>query len=152
MRHSVPKQHPLVQDQAEHEPNRGYWWFYLFLGDPRNKTMQQLLVSLMSLSKLCSQQRSPVMKTNISNISGTIQIYTASPLWPDFRSQDQRSEIQYNTYSNYNIWYIPLFCKDLRKNNKKIFYNQIVGTHSFQFYSISSTRNRANPLFSSLVL
>jgi len=41
-----------MQDQAEHEPGRGYWWFYLFLGDPRNATMQQLLVSLMSFSKL----------------------------------------------------------------------------------------------------
>lgn len=51
----------------------------------------------MSFSKLCSLQWSPLMKTNISNISGTIQIYTVRLLWSDFRRQDQGSEIQYNT-------------------------------------------------------
>lgn len=53
-----------MQDQAEHEPSRGYWWFYLFLGDPRNATMQQLLVSLMAFSKLYFLQNSSVMKNS----------------------------------------------------------------------------------------
>lgn len=65
----------------------------------------------------CSKTTPPTLPS--AGNSGTKLNSTGRSPWLDFKSRTN-TEIQHsNTHSNYNIRYIPLFCKDLRKNDNK---------------------------------
>lgn len=105
---------------------------------------------LFTICAFCQEHYSVTIQS--TSLTNTFR-HNANLYWEAFVARFQKprptqwNTVQHNnTYSNYNIWYVPLFCEDLRKN--KNFKSYV--TNSFHFYF--NNEKQSYSFFSSLLL